>query len=136
ERDRAQRESEKAEAVSTFLVGLFGASDPDVAAGESITAFQLLEQGVRDAAALESQPAVQARVLDVIAQVYTRMGAYDRAEPLFREAARLNRSGGGAVTATLAGVLGRLGDLLRRTGRLDEAVPLLEEAIALATEAN
>jgi eukaryotic-like serine/threonine-protein kinase len=50
ERDRAQLESEKAETVASFMVGLFGASDPDVAAGETVTAYQLLEQGVRDAA--------------------------------------------------------------------------------------
>jgi eukaryotic-like serine/threonine-protein kinase len=136
ERDRAQLEFARAEAVSEFLIGLFGASNPDVAAGEPLTARQLLEQGARDVPGLTSQPAVQARVLDVIAQVYTLLGDYDEAEPLFREAVRLNREVPDASAADLAGSLQRLGDLLFRDGRLDEASMVLHEAIELATLAN
>jgi eukaryotic-like serine/threonine-protein kinase len=132
ERDRAQRETEKAEAVSSFLVGLFGSNDPDVAAGESQTAFQILEQGERNAAELASQPAVHARVLDVVAQVYTRLGEYERAESLFRQAAALLRAEPGVNAGEIAAPLSRLGDLLRRRGQLDEAVALLDEAIGLA----
>ena len=130
ERDRARLEAEKADAVSSFLVNLFGASDPDVAAGESVTAFELLEQGARNAGALESQPAVRARMLDVIAQVYTRLGAYDRAEGLFRDAMDAYGASGEAASVERTAVSARLAEVLRRAGRTDEAVPLFEDAIA------
>jgi eukaryotic-like serine/threonine-protein kinase len=136
ERDRAQLESEKAEAVAQFLIGLFGANDPNVAAGESLTALELLEQGERNAAALDDQPAVQTRMLDVMGQVYTRLGRYDRAEPLFRQALQLQRGPAGGPDADLAGVLDRLGNLLQKAGELDEATALLEEAVAVAAVAG
>jgi eukaryotic-like serine/threonine-protein kinase len=131
ERDRARLESEKAAAVSQFLVGLFGASAPDVAAGRPLTALELLEQGERDATALAAQPAVHSQVLDVIGQVYTVMGRYDRAEPLFRTALAIHERDTGDVLE-MAWSIERLGDLLRRAGRHQEADSLLVRAVALA----
>jgi eukaryotic-like serine/threonine-protein kinase len=136
ERDRAQLESEKATAVSDFLISLFSANDPDAAAGEPLTALAVLEQGERDAATLAAQPEVQARMLDVIAQVYTRLGDYDRAEPLLHEAVRIYRERAPGEQVGLAGSTSRLGDLLRRKGRLDEAAAYLEQAMVLAGEAQ
>jgi len=136
ERDRAQLESEKAEAVAEFLIGLFGANDPNIAAGEAITALELLEEGEQNLAALDHQPAVQTRMLDVMGQVYTRLGRYDRAEPLFRRALQFRRGLTSDPHEDLAGVLARLGDLLMKAGKLDEAVAVLEEAVAEAEAAG
>jgi eukaryotic-like serine/threonine-protein kinase len=160
ERDRAQLESQKASTVSEFLISLFGANDPDRSGGEALSALDLMERGERTAGALVHQPAVQARMLDVIGQVYTRLGRYDRAEPLFRQALDLQRAllaeagavGGGPArswtglepesgirrdgAADLAGVLVRLGDLLEKAGRREEARTYLEEAVALAEAAD
>jgi len=145
ERDRAQLESRKAAAVSEFLVSLFGANDPDVSGGEALSALDLMERGAQSAGALANQPAVQAGVLDVIGQIYTRLGRYDRAEPLYREALDLQRAlvaeggparggglGGGTADVELARILVHLGDLLENVGRHDEAKIYLMEAVSVA----
>src|SRR5256885_15430813 len=47
ERDRANREAAAAKSVSEFLTGLFRVSDPSEARGNTITARQILDQGVK-----------------------------------------------------------------------------------------
>jgi len=47
ERDRANREAAAAKSVSDFLAGLFKVSDPSEARGNTVTARQILDQGVR-----------------------------------------------------------------------------------------
>jgi eukaryotic-like serine/threonine-protein kinase len=132
ERDRARLESEKAEAVTGFLVSLFGASDPDVAAGNPLTTDELLERGELEADALAAQPEVKARVLVVIAQVYTELGRFERAEPLYREAITIHRASRSEPDSDLALSLGLLGEVLRRQGRFEEAAVTLAEALAVA----
>jgi eukaryotic-like serine/threonine-protein kinase len=132
ERDRAQSEAAKAESLSGFLMGLFEANDPDLAAGDVPTGLDLLSRGEDRAAALDGQPAIQGQMLDVIGQMYMKLGRYDRAELLFRQALMLRRGLHAEPHSDLAGTLNRLGDVLRITARLDEAEPLLMEAVEVA----
>jgi serine/threonine-protein kinase len=136
ERDRAEVEAAKAEQVSGFLVQLFRANDPDAAAAEDLTPFELLRRGEERADAVADQPEVHAQMLDVIGQMYTELGVYDRAEPLFWRTLELRRALHSEPDSELAGILDRLGDVLQRTGRYDEAEPLLREAIATARAAG
>jgi eukaryotic-like serine/threonine-protein kinase len=135
ERDRARSEAVKAEQVTAFLMELFGANDPDRSAGTNPTALDLLEQGEAMAGRLAGQPAVQARMLNVLGQILTTLGQYDRAEPLFRQALDLSR-GLRSEPAEVALNLERLGDVLQRTGRYDEAEAILAEAIETARRAG
>lgn len=132
ERDRAQAEMSKARALSGFLMGLFEANDPNVAAGTVPTGLDLLERGEERAAALDGQPVIQGEMLDVIGQMYLKLGRYDRAEPLLRQALMIRRGLHAEPHRDLAGNLDRLGDLLRITNQLDEAEPLLLEAVEVA----
>jgi serine/threonine-protein kinase len=132
ERDRAEVESETAGQVSSFLIDLFRANDPDGTAGETPTVLTLLERGEERAGELADQPPVQSEMLDVIAQMYVELGEFVRAEELFRRALQMRRSLYRDPSSELAGTLDRLGDVLRRIGRYDEAEPLLHEAIEVA----
>jgi serine/threonine-protein kinase len=132
ERDRARTEAAKATQVSDFLMDLFRINDPDWNQGETLTAADLLERGEAAAGQLVGQPAVHAMMLDVIAQMHTLLGRYDRAEPLFRQALATARNLDQEANAELGFMLDRLGDLLQRTGRYDEAEHLLGEAIDVA----
>ena len=70
ERDRAQLEARTAESVSDFLVGVFLASDPDQFEGREPTALELLDVGAeRVREELQDDPAVRARILDVLGEV-------------------------------------------------------------------
>jgi len=80
ERDRAQQEAAKAEEVSNFLMGLFEVSDPSQAKGQTVTARELLDRGAtRIEQDLGGQPAVQAKMMNLIGNVYKSLGLYDQA---------------------------------------------------------
>ena len=129
ERDRAEQALREAEEVSAFLMGLFAANDPREALGDTITARQLLERGVARADELSDQPTVQARMYDVMGQVYRRLGHYDRAQSLLENAVTLRR--GQTDSTELARSLDHLGLLFLDRQRFDEAEALLEESYAL-----
>ena len=75
ERNQAQREAEKAEQVSQFLADLFQEADPSRATGDTITARDLLREGMEQIGELGDQPAVQAELMHVIGSTHrTRPG--------------------------------------------------------------
>ena len=84
---RASREAEASRSVSTFLTDLFKVSDPGEARGSSVTARELLDKGAAKIKGdLRAQPQIRARLMDTIGMVYLRLGLYDEAEPLLRDA--------------------------------------------------
>jgi serine/threonine protein kinase/tetratricopeptide (TPR) repeat protein len=87
ERDRANREASAAKSVSGFLIGLFKVSDPSEARGNTITARQILDQGVKQIdAGLAGQPEVHARLMGTMGEVYRSLGLYKEAAPLLEKA--------------------------------------------------
>ena len=131
ERDVAQTEAEKAEQVSSFLMGLFEASDPSEALGDTLTAFELLERGVARAEGLAEEPLVQAQMLSVVGQVYVRLGDYEAAGPLLERALALRRDAVGEEHMDVAASLNNLAALLRQKGDYAAAEPLFREALAM-----
>ena len=129
ERDRAELAQQKAEAVSEFLMDLFAASDPSEAAGDTITARELLQRGVERVDALAGQPDVQAEMLGVVGQVYRKLGQYDRSEALLTEA--LTRWRKLDDPAALARSLNHMALLQLDLGRQSEAESLISEGYAL-----
>lgn len=97
EAQRANREAETAKQVSQFLLALFEVSDPGEARGETVTARELLDRGAEKIhRELGGQPVVQARMMDTMGTVYTRLGLFDRARPLLERSLeiRLDKLGG------------------------------------------
>ena len=86
ERDRTALALRQSEAVEAFLVSLFEAADPADVPGDTLTAVELLDRGVRRAEALSDEPAVQARLLGTMAAAYRAQGRPDAAAPLHERA--------------------------------------------------
>ena len=93
ERDRAraaaaqaEREAMRSQQVTSFLLGLFEASDPSVAQGEPLTARQLLERGVQRIETFSGQPDIQATLLGTTGRIHYQLGELDAAEQLLRRA--------------------------------------------------
>lgn len=86
ERDEARLAAARAEEVSGFLRGLFGAASPAVAQGKEVTALALLESGLERIDALEGQPALQADLLDITANAYADLGRDEDAMTAARRA--------------------------------------------------
>ncbi|HYS79014.1 MAG TPA: serine/threonine-protein kinase, partial [Candidatus Dormibacteraeota bacterium] len=88
----ARGEAQAAEQTASFLIDLFQVSSPDRAKGRTVTARELLDRGAREIrAGLRGQPALQARMMLTIGQVYDHLALYDDARPLIEESLATRR---------------------------------------------
>src|SRR5215468_406505 len=132
ERDRANQEAATAEAVTQSLVAMFEVADSGKARGNVITARELLDQGAEKVIReLKHQPAVQAKLLDTIGQLYQGIGLYDRAQPVLEEALKLRRQTLGKESLDVAASLNHLGEVARLKGDYVGSEPLFREALIM-----
>ncbi|MDT8436340.1 MAG: serine/threonine-protein kinase [Gemmatimonadota bacterium] len=125
-----EREAARATQVTGFLLGLFEQSDPDRSAGDSLSARDLLDQGVERAEAL-SDRALRADMLAVIGRVFSKLGDYEQAGDLFRRAIGIQRGLGPDMRADLALNLADLGEVLWLRGDFDAARSTMMESLSL-----
>jgi len=138
ERNRAERVARQSKAasdesagVTSFLLGLFEARDPTEASGDTLSAWDLLQRGVRRADQLQGQPLAQARMLEVTAQAYVMLGRFDDAIALLQRSTTLRRGAGAAETAEMARALDHLADALRHGGQFVAADSAARQALAI-----
>jgi len=130
ERDRANREAAAAKSVSEFLTGLFRVSDPSEARGNSITARQILDQGVKQVeAGLSGQPEVQARLMGTMGEVYWSLGLFKEAAPLLEKAVETRQRVLGPEHPDTLRSMYLVGKNLNDDGRYAEAEKLLREVL-------
>ncbi len=129
---RAAEERDMAREVSSFLLETFGATGADRAAGDTVTARQLLD---RQAEALRTtyanRPELQAQMMHVVAEGYERLNLLDDSERLAREALAIRRRVLGDRDPDVAASLNLLGWVRQSAGHSDEAKDLLEESVAI-----
>ena len=103
ERDIALQEQRRAEQVSQFLEDLFNVSSPEESRGETVTAREVLD-AARDRLPIElaDEPALRARLLRTLGNVYTNLGLPADALPLLSEAVTLEREHGDALSLASA----------------------------------
>jgi eukaryotic-like serine/threonine-protein kinase len=126
---RAEAALRQSEDVSEFMIGLFEASDPEAAFGDTLAARELLRRGVAEADRLKGQPIIQARLLVTLGRVYENLARYDDAERLYQRALAQRRAALGPVHLEVAENLDRLGTLYRRVGRYAAADSLYRAAL-------
>lgn len=132
--DRAEAEADKAEQVTGFMIDLFQASDPSVALGDTITARELMERGVQRAEQLGDQPEIQAEMLDVVGQVYGRLGRYGEATSVLEQSLALRNERYGRAHPNTASTMVHLASVLRRSGDYSSAEETFREALAIQEE--
>lgn len=132
ERDRAQLEAETATQVSNFLQDVFKSSDPSEAMGDTVSVRTVLERGAqRIDTDLEGQPNVQARLLDVMGEVYLNLGQYDKAQPMLERGLELRRQVHGERHADVASSMDHLAFLHEKTGDYEEAERFNRRALSM-----
>jgi len=83
----ARQQTERAEGVRRFLVGVFEQAQPDTNQGKPISAHQLLELGEQQLEkSAAGQPALQADAAALIAVLYQQIGDFARADTLLKQA--------------------------------------------------
>jgi len=123
------RERDKAVAVQTFLLEMFGASG---GRGDSVSVRQLLDGQVQLVPiAYANDDELRALMLSVVAEGYDRLSAFAPAESLARAALDLRRATLRPNHPELATSVSFLGWVLHERGKSKEGEALLREALAL-----
>jgi tetratricopeptide (TPR) repeat protein len=137
EAELVTRERDKALEVRSFLMEMFGASGANRAVGDTVTVRRLLDlQAAALASAYPDRPDLRAELMDVLADGYDRLGLYQEAEPLARQALDLRRASLPAGHPDIAASVNMLGWILHEVGRSREAEPVLREAVAIRRAAG
>ena len=136
ERDRANRETQTAREVASFLVGLFEVSKPSEAAANSVTARQILDKGAdRIQQETQLEPEIKAALLATMGDVYKSVGLYPKAQRLSEAALQSRRELHGRRSPEAAGSLAQVADVMRRRGQLAEAEQMHREALDIRRNA-
>ena len=137
ERDQAQQAAAKAEQVSDYLVTLFEEADPEQAQGATVTARDLLREGMDRMETLDGQPVVQAELAYVLGKTRRRLGIYDSTQALLERSLTLRTEELGRTHAGVADVLSQLALLARdHEGNYAEAESLMHEAASIYRAVN
>jgi len=128
----AKEEADTAQQVSNFLVELFEVSDPSEARGNTITAREILDRGAEKVdRELESQPLVQARLMNTMGEVYRKLGLYDQAESLVKKAISIQQDTLGDEHLEMSRSLNILASILWERGDYAEAKPIYERTLKI-----
>jgi len=134
---QARRALAEAGDVTEFLVNLFRRTGRESGQPERMTTRELLDLG---AASVRDEPGMapleRARLLQLLAEIYTEVYVLDEAEALVRESLALRREHLPEGHPDIAESLGQLGDIFRIEMRYEEAEPLLREALEIAERAQ
>ncbi len=124
---RLAQERDKSERIAGFLTELFNVADPSRSRGNSVTAREILDEGVKKIdATLASDPLTRGDLLGTMGHVYEGLGLYAEAERLGRQALTLHRATLGEAHETTQRETQALAFVLAQLGRPDEAIALLE----------
>jgi serine/threonine-protein kinase len=127
---RAVRGERRAQTVSSFLEALFRSPDPDNAHGDTVTAKEILDRGVKNIGhGFENQPELKADLMETMGRVYRSLGLYDSAWPLLEQAVELHRKVLGNDDLRVAHEMQNLGNLLHDKGKLVDAERLFSQAL-------
>lgn len=131
ERDRARVEAQRAAATADFLKGLFQATDPDVALGDTLTAYELLERGVRRIEReLADQPVVRSDMLHTLGQIHHNLGRFDDALAMIQAAYETRRQLHGDEDPGVLTIRLHQGLLHLNRGEIEQSVATLRDVLA------
>ncbi len=130
---KARREAAKSRHVAQFLEDTLNGDYPSVELGRDPTLLREIaaNASVRIQSKLKDEPEVAAEIELVLANVYRRLGEYDKMAESVQAAIRLTSGNIGKEALPHADELLRLGGALRRAGRLPEAESALVQSVAI-----
>lgn len=131
---RAETERHRSEQVSSFLVNLFSAANPDRMGKKELTTRDMVDLGVKDVDKLDGEPAVQTSLLDTFGLVYESLGAWDQSRALLTRSIAIKRRIFPAGSLEIADAAKNLAELCRRQLDFAEAESLCVESVRIRTE--
>ena len=133
---RVAQERDTAQQALSFLVDVFRASDPSRARGETLTAREVLDLAVpRIHRELADQPAIQATLLEAVAEVYISLGFFERATPLLEKGLETRQGLLGPNHPAVASILHNLALTALNRGELETSRRHFSRAVAIRRRA-
>ena len=139
--EQSQREEEKAEEVTDFMISMFERANPygygdnnqhTRYSGDTLSTYELLDQGAaRVRQELSGQPAVQAKIMYKLGRINRLLGRFDKAAPLLEDALKIQRNHESVSELDLAENLHELARLLRNEGEIERPRKLYHESLKL-----
>lgn len=130
ERNFAQSETEKAQAVKDFLITMITRSNPWISPGEPPTARDLIDQGAQAVEEeLENKPALAAEIFGVIGASYQGMREDELAEQYLSQSMELIEDGTILDPLTVADIHAKYAGALLRSSQPEEAATLAQQAL-------
>jgi serine/threonine-protein kinase len=130
-RDNALAEAARTRRVEQFIANVFEGGDAEVGPTEDLKVITLLDSGVKKAAALKGDPAMQAELYQTLGSVYESLGKLDQADSLLQMALERRKSVFGPDHPEVAESLLYLGGLRRDQAKFAESERLVREALAM-----
>ena len=134
ERDRANLAAAEANEVSTFMTGLFESASPHKSKGETITAVDLLQQGRERIEELDDQPAVQARLMRIMANSMTMLGELEESIEMLERALQMQQAEDPPDRFAISQTTHNLAEAHRQNGDLERAEHFERQALAIAEQ--
>jgi serine/threonine protein kinase/tetratricopeptide (TPR) repeat protein len=131
-RNAALAEAARTNRIQGFMLNLFQGGEDAVAPAESLRVLSLLERGVREAVALEREPAVQEELLHTLGTLYQRLGKLEQADTLLETVLTRREARLAPTDPDLGRSLVALGRLRIAEARLDEADTLVRRGLDVA----
>jgi serine/threonine protein kinase/tetratricopeptide (TPR) repeat protein len=135
---KSQADAAKSEQVADFLTDMLKGVGPSVALGRDTTLLKEIMGKVaqRVTRVLINQPVVAAELYFTLGATYRDLGDPTNAEPMLREAVRLQTSASGTNSEALARTLNSLGNVLQDRADLPGAEALYRQAWAIVGQGD
>ena len=127
-----QAEAARTQRIQQFMLNLFHGGDEAAGPTDSLRVVTLLDRGVQEARALDSEPAVQAHLYETLGGIYQKLGKFDQADALLRSTLDQRKKLFGADNPEVAESLVALGLLRADQARYEEAEQLVREGLAMS----
>src|SRR5216684_1023813 len=133
ERDRANRERDRATRITDFMTGMFKVSDLSEQRGNSVTAREILDKAAKDVdTGLAKDPETQAQMMQVMGEVYEKLGLYPRAQALQQQSMEIRQRVLGPEHPDTLTSMNDLATDLDDSGHYAEAEKLEREALDIS----
>jgi len=131
-RNQALAEAARTQRIQQFMIDVFQGGDEIAGPAADLKVVDMLDRGVRQAMALNSDPKVRAELVYNFATIYENLGQLSKSDTLMQIALEQRKQLYGADSAEVAQALSSLGMLRSTQSRLDEAEPLVRDGLAMA----
>jgi eukaryotic-like serine/threonine-protein kinase len=131
-RNEAVAEATRAQRIQRFTLNLFQGGDESVGPSDELRVVTLLDRGVQEAHALDSEPQIQAEMYQTLGGIYQNLGKLDQAEKLLQQSLEQRKKLFGADHPVVAEGLVSLGLLRDAQARYDEAEQLVRQGLEMS----